>query len=77
MIKDENLQRSTISEVSAEGGKKGIMERKFQRDGLTCTKAQGPKTPSHVVLLEYEMEIGVEADFIGGKEGTNAKRARL
>lgn len=53
------------------------MERKFQRDGLTCTKAQGPKIPSHVVLLEHEMEVGVEADFTGGREGTNAKRARL
>lgn len=57
--------------------RRGIMERKFQRDGLTCTKAQGPKIPSHVVLLEHEMEVGVEADFTGGREGTNAKRARL
>lgn len=42
--------------------RKGNREREFQGVGLAWTKAKGPKTPSHLVLLEHEIGIGVAGD---------------
>lgn len=52
-------------------------ERKFQGHDPAWIKAQRPKTPSSLVLLEHEIKIAVARDVIGGRQGPGPKRTEL